>query len=172
MIRTRTRSLTILFALLLALAIPASALAVEDSATTPEDLTILATIELTGAPAAVSYGSVTPGTLASGPAATLSVTSTAPGGAHVDVSATDFTSGGNAIGASNRTFTVATPTGGATIAGGAYPGPANNKFTLFSKTSAGTFGATVTPKVLPPGSTIPGSYTGGLTWFATSNGGS
>lgn len=168
---TRARSVrAIILSLAIALGGASPALAVETSATTAEDLTVLATITMTGVPASISYGGANVGDSPQSALQAVTINTSNPNGARLEVSASNLTGAGT-IPSTARSFTNVSSDNAGTIGGGAYPGPAGVRFVLFNRTAVFPSPIVVNFRsvIAIPSSATPGAYTGSLTFFAVTN---
>jgi hypothetical protein len=180
----RGRMLAPMVALVLFLAQAGVAAAADQTSTTAQTLTVVATTTLTGVPATVSYGSGLSGML-SGPTYSTSVVagSNSGTGVKLTVAFTNLTATGgsipstaNFLQASDDPAALDCPGGaGATSGwngGKPYPGPTGTDWILCTRPNPGSLsfpGSSLTWKLMVnlPLNQAAGSYTGTVTWKAT-----
>lgn len=158
------------FALLVALAGASPALAVEQTGTTPESLEVLASITLAGVPAAVNYGSRLAGEAVQWSDEVITLGTSNPGGARLEVKGTNLTGTGGTIPATARSFTGVSADTPGTMGGGPLAAP-DTYLTLYNRTSSFSSEVNVTFDIdlaIPPTAGV-GSYGGSLTFRAVSN---
>ena len=175
----RYRTLAALVAALsLVLSVAGTTLAASQSSSASESLTINSTISLVGVPASLSYGSGLGGETRTAPQFTITATTNNPTGLSGTITASNLTSNGNSIAATQRRFLASAPnvgegwtldggsTGWITAPGKAYPG---SVMPWFAAAAAGSFSPKLTPSVVVPVAAVPGTYTGTLTISVSEN---